>query len=286
MNSSLKYLKMILSLILLFYPVILLANISYSRIEINGAINNITAKHVKNAFESSHLNNAEFILITIDSPGGLLNPTRSIVQNILNSKIPVITYISPMGAQASGSSIFILVASHIIAASPHAIIGPISFNNVNSTTSKYFESYIKTSNSQNKRNITQFIKMLSGDYSLSTTDAFNLHVIDYRSNNIAELVQSLNNKSIDTTTARIFINTNNISEVFHEMNLIHKALNYLSDPFIIIFLVISIILDSIFIIIRYILSKAKKDYLFLNKYTIIFTVLLSISLTLLLLVAF
>jgi membrane-bound serine protease (ClpP class) len=83
-------------------------------IKIDGAINPVTAGFIHDAIEKAGNENAECIIIHLNTPGGLLKSTRSIVSDILESPVPVIVYVSPAGAQAGSAGVFITLAAHIL----------------------------------------------------------------------------------------------------------------------------------------------------------------------------
>ena len=59
--------------------------------------------------------NSVALLIELDTPGGMLGPTRSIVTSILSSEVPVIVFVTPSGARAGSAGTFIVAASHVAA---------------------------------------------------------------------------------------------------------------------------------------------------------------------------
>ena len=69
---------------------------------------------------------ARFVVIRLDTPGGLYDSTRDIVETILESEIPVIVYVSPSGAQAASAGTFIATAGHITAMANGTNIGAAS----------------------------------------------------------------------------------------------------------------------------------------------------------------
>ena len=89
----------------------------------NDSINPITAEYIAQAIDKANDTNAACLILKLDTPGGLLDSTRSIVKKIMSSKVPVITYISPSGSRAGSAGVFITYASHIAAMAPSTNIG-------------------------------------------------------------------------------------------------------------------------------------------------------------------
>jgi len=86
-------------------------------------INPITAEYITQAIDRAQEVDAQCLVIKMDTPGGLLTSTRTIVKAILSARIPVIVYISPSGSRAGSAGVFITYASHIAAMAPSTNIG-------------------------------------------------------------------------------------------------------------------------------------------------------------------
>jgi membrane-bound serine protease (ClpP class) len=100
-------------------------------LEIKGGIGVATADYLASGIRRAEEQNAELIIIDIDTPGGLVKPMRDMVQDILGSSVPVATYVTPAGARADSAGTYILLASHIAAMSPTTHLGaatPVSLN--------------------------------------------------------------------------------------------------------------------------------------------------------------
>ena len=92
-------------------------------LDVKGAIGPATRDFVTRALEDAAEDNAKLLIIRIDTPGGLDASTRDIVRAILNSPVPVATFVSPAGARAASAGTYILLASHIAAMSPATNVG-------------------------------------------------------------------------------------------------------------------------------------------------------------------
>ncbi|HOW36483.1 MAG TPA: nodulation protein NfeD [Candidatus Omnitrophota bacterium] len=93
-------------------------------IELNDdTINPVTADYIMSAVDEAERQGAQCLIIKLDTPGGLLSSTRSIVKKILGSSVPVVVYISPSGSRAGSAGVFITYASHVAAMAPSTNIG-------------------------------------------------------------------------------------------------------------------------------------------------------------------
>ena len=87
------------------------------------SINPVTAEFISTSIDEAEDEDALALMIKLDTPGGLLTSTRSIVKRILKSEIPIIVYIAPSGSRAGSAGVFITYASHIAAMAPSTNIG-------------------------------------------------------------------------------------------------------------------------------------------------------------------
>ncbi|MCP5365536.1 MAG: nodulation protein NfeD [Hyphomicrobiales bacterium] len=93
------------------------------QIDIEGAIGPAAADFVARSLTKAATSGAPFVIIRLDTPGGLLTSTREIIQSILGSAVPVICYVAPSGAHAASAGTFILYACHVAAMAPGTNIG-------------------------------------------------------------------------------------------------------------------------------------------------------------------
>ena len=82
-------------------------------ITIKGTINPVLIDYVERGIEQAEDSGAEALIIKMDTPGGLDNAMRDIIQLIVNSRVPVVVYVSPSGARAASAGLYILQSAHI-----------------------------------------------------------------------------------------------------------------------------------------------------------------------------
>jgi membrane-bound serine protease (ClpP class) len=95
----------------------------FAVLELSGSVNPIVAQYLAEAIEKATAEGNQFIIIQMDTPGGLMDSMREIIKSILTSKIPVVVYTYPKGAQAASAGGFIMLASHVAAMAPGTEIG-------------------------------------------------------------------------------------------------------------------------------------------------------------------
>ena len=92
---------------------------SILRMEIDGPIDPVRAELIRGAVAEAGQRKAELLLIRLATPGGLGVSMQEIIQEILNSPVPVVCFVSPQGSHAASAGFFILLAADVAAMAPH-----------------------------------------------------------------------------------------------------------------------------------------------------------------------
>ena len=96
-----------------------------SLIKIDGAIGPATASYISRSIDEAQTQNAQCLVIQLNTPGGLLDSTQTIVtKNFLGSPLPVVVYVAPTGATATScAGCFITIGASVAAMAPATTIG-------------------------------------------------------------------------------------------------------------------------------------------------------------------
>jgi len=208
-------------------------------IKIQSPIHPPVAGFISESLEKAQKHQAEALLITLDTPGGLDTSMRDIVKAIMDADIPVIVYVYPPGARAASAGAIILLSAHIAAMAPGTNAGaahPVTIGSekVDKTMMdkvlKDAEAYIKSIAAKRGRNVEWAAKAVKESASITAKDALDKHVIDIVAENIDELLEKADGKVVETKKGKTTLKLKGKKKAEIEMPLKYRFLSYLSDP--------------------------------------------------------
>jgi membrane-bound serine protease (ClpP class) len=207
-------------------------------IKLEATINPATADFIHRAIEVAQKEHSSCLLIHLNTPGGLLQSTRVIVSDILESPVPVVVYVSPGGAHAGSAGVFITMAAHVAAMAPGTNIGaahPVSSQGemdtiMSAKTTNDAMAFIRSIAAKRQRNATWAAQAVSNSVSLTETEALENNVIDLIASNETELLNKIDGKNVTVSSGTISLHTKNATVHALDMGWGEKMLNILSDP--------------------------------------------------------
>ncbi len=207
-------------------------------VPMKGSVNPAMAEMFLKSLQEAERNGAEAVVIRLDTPGGLLTSTREIVEGILNSKVPVVAYVSPAGAQCASAGTFIALACPILAMAPGTNIGaahPVTpAGKMDETMEKKVvndaSSWITSLALRWNRNADWAEKAVRQSASVNEKEAVALKVADMTAENLADLLAKIDGRTIKLGSQSVKLQTKSadINEV--KLNLRHRVLQTVSDP--------------------------------------------------------
>lgn len=179
---------------------------------VEGAIGPVTADYIERALEVANDEDAEALIMELDTPGGMLNATERIVQEMLASELPIVVYVSPEGAGAGSAGAFITMAGHIAAMAPATNIGaatPIQMGggemgeDQREKIVNHAESYIESIAERRGRNVEWAKQAVREAASASSEEALELNVIDLIAGSQADLLEQIHGWELEHLTLSI-----------------------------------------------------------------------------------
>ena len=207
-------------------------------IDINGSINPPSAEYIHQSIKKAELENAECLLIHLNTPGGLLNSTRDIVTDFFTSTVPIIVYVSPLGAHAASAGVFITLAANIAVMAPGTNIGaahPVVLQGqmdsiMNTKGTNDAAAFIRTIAEKRHRNVSWAEQAVRSSVSITDEEAIQDSVIDYIANDDRELLMQIDGAKVEVNGSTKILQTKTARIESNEMGFFQKVLDRLSDP--------------------------------------------------------
>jgi membrane-bound serine protease (ClpP class) len=209
-------------------------------IKVEGTINPATAEYISSSIKKATEEGTECLVIELDTPGGLLESTRSIVKSILSAEIPVVVFVYPSGARAGSAGVFITLSAHIAVMAPGTNIGaahPVGIGGMGDT-SKVMEqkitndaaAFVRTIAEKRNRNVKWAERAVRESISSTETEALKDSVIDLIAKDLKDLLDKIDGRKVKINSEEKILRTKDAKVKFVEMNWREKLLALISDP--------------------------------------------------------
>ena len=212
-------------------------------VEVDGIISPITERYVTRALEDAERSGAEAVVITLDTPGGLLSATRDITEALLAASVPVVVYVSPQGAHAASAGTFITAAGHVAAMAPGTNIGAASpvggqGEDLGETLKdKAFEdtaALIRSIAEVRGRPSEPLEATVLEAKSYTADEAVELGIVDVVAVSVNDLLRQIDGRSVAVLTAdgerSVTLHTAGAPVRNVNMGLFDRILSYIADP--------------------------------------------------------
>jgi len=213
---------------------------SVVKIRVDDTIQPITAEYIDRAIEHARQTNADAVLIELSTPGGLLESTRSIIEKILASPVPVIVYVSPTGARAASAGFFILESADVAAMAPGTNTGaahPVELGGgkmddtmktkIENDSAAFMRSFV----GPRGRNVALAETAVRESKSWTDQEALQQHLVDMVARDQSDLFHQLEGRTIkrfDGKQVKLQLAGDAVDDM--PMTLRQRILDFLLDP--------------------------------------------------------
>ena len=171
-----------------------------------GTVNPGMAEFILAGIDKAEKQQAQALVVQLDTPGGLDTSMRQIVQGISNARVPVIVYVAPSGARAASAGVFITQAAQVAAMAPGTNIGaahPVSIGiggkmdkTMETKVLNDFVAYGRSLAEEHGRNPDWMEKAIRQSVSISASEALKLKVVDLMADNLDDLLAKINGRRV------------------------------------------------------------------------------------------
>lgn len=212
---------------------------SVLRLTVHQMIHPISDEFIARGLAQAARNHDDAVVIELSTPGGLLDSTRSIVEKIMTSPVPVIVYVGPAGSRAASAGFFLLEAADLAAMAPgtntgaaHPVMPGTKMDDVmKAKVENDAAAFMRTIAFRRGRNVAVAESAVRQSRSFTEQEALSLKLIDLVAPDVPALL-----KAIDGRTTHRYNGTSSVLHVAgavvhdYEMTLKERLLGTLMDP--------------------------------------------------------
>jgi membrane-bound serine protease (ClpP class) len=206
---------------------------------VNGVIDTFMEGYLDRVVKLAESDGASALVIRMDTPGGELESTRKMIENMLNTSVPSIVYVSPSGARAGSAGVFLTYAANLAAMAPGTNIGaahPVGQGGQDITGTIGIKvtndavAFIRTIAQQRGRNVEWAERAVRESVSITEKEALELNVINFISPNLTDLLNQLDGRTTTVNGRETVLRTRGAEIRTIEMNFFESFFHILLDP--------------------------------------------------------
>ena len=208
-------------------------------IEIDGTIEPLTVDHLARGLDEARQNGSSLVVIRLDTPGGLLESTREIVELMLESNIPIAVYVSPAGARAASAGTFVAAAANFAVMAPGTSIGaasPVASggadlpDTLSRKVSESTQAFIRSIAQVRGRNAEALEATVSKATAYSAQEAFANGIADLIAPDMESMLEQLHGRTAETAAGSVVISSSGVPVSRLNRTFLEDVLGLLANP--------------------------------------------------------
>lgn len=217
-------------------------------VPMTGAIDPTSANYIERAIDTAAKDGATLLVIQLDTPGGLVDSTRAIMEAILGSPVPIVVYVAPAGAQAASAGTFVTAAAHVAAMAPATNIGAAA---VVGSEGAELGPTLKEKATQDAMAMMRSVAELRGRNAealeltvteakaYSASEALELGIVDLIAADLDGLLTTIDGRTVTTASGEVTIHSAGVPVKEIPRNLVERFLGVVASPNV-VFILLSV----------------------------------------------
>ncbi|MFW5727584.1 MAG: NfeD family protein [Spirochaetia bacterium] len=243
MNSNIPVGRLFLTIFTLFLLIAGTVNADAQEvllIEIEGTITAGTTQFIQESLEEAEQGQYDALLLSLNTPGGLVDATLDIIQDILNSPVPVLTYVHPRGAIAASAGTFIMLSGHVAAMAPGTTIGaamPVTMQpgsegqqKAGEKTIKFLAGHMRNIAEERGRPAELAGRFVTENLTLGAEPAEERDIIDLQANDYTALLDQVDGRTVNVRGKEVRLSTAEAELSTQDMNFRQQVSSFISNP--------------------------------------------------------
>ncbi len=208
-------------------------------IEIDGTIEPLTVDHIARGLDEARQDGATLVVIRLDTPGGLLESTREIVELMLESNVPIAVYVSPAGARAASAGTFVAAAANFAVMAPGTSIGaasPVASggadlpDTLSRKVSESTQAFIRSIAQVRGRNAEALEATVSKATAYSAQEALANGIADLIAPDMESMLEQLHGRTAETAAGSVVISSSGVPVNRLNRTFLENVLGLLANP--------------------------------------------------------
>ena len=210
--------------------------------EVDALIHPVSAAYIVQTIDRADAEGAALVVLTLRTPGGLVDSTRTINSRIITAKTPVVVFVGPSGSRAASAGFLITIAADVAVMAPGTHIGaahPVSGTGVQMDETQAekaasdIAAYARSLATQRGRNVELAEKAVIESQSFTEVEALDASppLIDLIATDLEDLLEQLDGRSIKRWDGdTIELTTAGAEIIFLQMNWRQRLLSAIAHP--------------------------------------------------------
>ncbi len=216
-------------------------------LNVKGVVAPAMQEYIQRGLEIADQRNADLVVLQLDTPGGSIDTMNNIVQDIRDSSIPVVVYVSPRGAMAASAGTIITLAGHAAAMAPETIIGaasPVGGQGEDLTETmkakeiEALKATVRTlAENRSEKAIALAESAIEDAKAASASEALEAGLVDFIAEDLDDLLKQLDGFEVHVAGEALTLETSNARTEEVAANFIEQLLSILTNPNIVLILI-------------------------------------------------